>query len=56
MEGSLLFGLGNLSQKEKVGGEGKVQDRGWIVQSCEQWEKSGFFLSAFSILKCLWFF
>lgn len=55
MEGSLLCGLGDSSQKGKVGGEGEVQDRGWIVQSCELWEKSGVFLSAISILKCLWF-
>lgn len=36
------FELGDLSQKEKVG-EGEVQDRGGIMQSCELWGKSIFF-------------
>lgn len=44
MERSLLCGLGDSSQNGKVGGEGEVQDRGRIVQSCELWEESGFFL------------
>lgn len=52
MEGRLVCGLGDSSEKGKVGGEGEVRDRGCMIQSCE-WVKLVFILSAISMLKCL---